>query len=321
MKNLFIELSSVSKTNKIFLIDCLGSSDSQTGRKRHEELTDALARRDVFCHSTEDDVENSIVVRFKANNAIEISNAFEAIERCCERDIYPFIMIDGHGDKEKGILFPNNNFYAWSELIANFRKIIELSHGELTVVAAFCYSMQLKNHLPIPCGYYEGIEIYHKMPFSFYYGYDGEILVGKVADDVRVLAECLFNNKGADFEFIDMSKYTELDYILDYIIPLIQEFLSMVPGGECVKRIKGLEISKRRIIDLVEKEVVKERPLSGTRKKTIEHINNGNMVKFMVYKILSNCMHDTDRRRKLIESIEKYIDDNLSEFMATRENL
>lgn len=319
MKNLSISLSSASKINKIFLIDCLGSSDLQTGRKRHEELTDALAKRDVFCHSTEDDVENSIVVRFEVKNTIDISNAFEEIKRCCESNIHPLIMIDGHGDKEKGILLPSNNFYGWSELIANFRKITELSHGELTVVAAFCYSMQLKKHLPLLYETEVGTTTYRKMPFSFYYGYDDEILAGKVKDDTIVLAECLFNDKGADFEHIDMSRLTELDYILRLITPVIQEFLGVVHGGECVKRTIG--ISKKDIVDLVEKNTVKERPLSGTRKKTIEHINNGNMVKFMVYKILIDCMHDTDRRRKLIESIEKYIDDNLSEFMATRKNL
>lgn len=319
MKNLFIRLSSTSEINKIFLIDCLGGDDLQTGRKRYGELIDALAKRDVFCHSAEDDVEKSIVVRFKINSTIDMANKFKIIERCCKSNIHPLIIIDGHGDKEKGILLPNNTSYAWGELIASFRKVIELSHGELTVVAAFCYSMNLIKHLPPP--YENGGDVYHKMPFSFYYGYDGKISAGKVADNTIILAERLFDDKGADFEHVNMSKYKEFDYVIQLLMPIIHGFLGMAPGGECVKKMKGLEFSKKHIVDLIEKKIVKNSPLSGVRKKTIKHINNGGIAKFIAYNILYNCMHDTNRRRELIESIEKYIDENLPEFMAIRKSL
>src|SRR5690606_6400864 len=127
--------SAFSPGNAIFIIDCLGKQDLQTGLSRLRELHDLLLARDPQRY----EYNKNFVHRFEAGSTTRFARCLEEITGACELGVRPIIFIDAHGDAEKGLEMPSGEFVGWDELLDGLGSITQQTGGELTVIVAACH--------------------------------------------------------------------------------------------------------------------------------------------------------------------------------------
>lgn len=285
-----ISKSLSSPASEIFIIDCLGPDDLQSAKRRHEDICDQLSS--LSASTIKDDRNHAH--HLSCQNKEDIKKSFNKIESICRQGALPLLFIDGHGDAHKGLALPSGEFINWKYYLSLLNRVISLTRGELTVVAAFCHSMAIKETLPKE----------KKLPFSFYYGYTNEVPAGVIETETKLIHESLIKDGGnrlhESLSDLEISSYSEYEHARE----LIAYALLIAWDPETLAKIFP-DLSLRKLRSQYEKELAKNRiPLSGKRKEFNE-ITRG---KSLVSKIIKELMHETTRRERLLEEITQQMD-------------
>lgn len=195
------------------------------------------------------------------------------------------IFIHGHGEEEAGLQLASGSYVPWSAYLEALGSVTRASRGELTVVAAFCHSMSPIKILPNT----------GRLPFAFYYGYDGTITAGEVHDETSRLYRGFLRDGGRTGPDTPTSLKLYSEY--DHISQLMRDFVSLY-GGLAHDERAYPTLSIRKAISGVE-ESWPGATLGGTRRFIKEAIQT----KELVATVLDKLMYDTERRRRLIGEI------------------
>lgn len=283
--NLNIRTSYTSNFNFIVIFDCLNENiDISTPRRNHEDLRVKLIEKD-----TPDKIERNLKL-IKCSCAHIFLDSFKKIEEKFNTPGFkPTFIIHAHGDKEKGLQLPDNSFIGWPTLIQLFHEIINKCSGDLTIIAGFCHSNELINHISKTI----------KLPFSFYYGYDNIIAAGIVENEINIILKSFINNGGASLhksiKNLKIKCYSEFDLIEEYL-PVI---LSMAADPATTSKILPV-FSQKNIKETVRKGL--KGPQSGMDKK-IKHMIRSD---WLAKDIVNLLMHDTERRKYVLQAVNDF---------------
>lgn len=282
-KNITLSRSTISPVGMIFIIDCLRDSDLQNSRRREEGMLDKL--NSIYLDSEFD--SRNHVKHLRCNSVDDFHNNFLYIQNLCKKGCKPLIFIDGHGSKENGLELPSGKFINWKILLLELNAITTITLGELTVIAAFCYSMEVidlldKNSL---------------LPFAFYYGYDSEVSAGAIEDETKLMYESMLQH---GITFIDhkpqyIKCYSEYDHVDEFIAVVYllakdpRELSSELPELSMNATIRQVEIG------LASDGV----PLSSMNKLIKSMIRNGSVLA----ELIKERMHNTPRRQILLREL------------------
>lgn len=280
--------SAFSPGNAIFIIDCLSDRDLQTGRSRLQELHDLLNARDPERF----DYNKNFAHRFEAHSAGEFVGCFEEITGSCELGIRPIIFIDAHGHPTKGLGVPSGEFVGWDELLECLNCVTQRAAGELTVIVAACHSMKaVENLRPKKC-----------LPFAFYYGYSSEVQAGVVAAETEVIYQSLFNDGGQSVlnaKNLQLDSFSEYDHVLEVLAVAL-----LIAKAPDIVADKLPQLTRSKLRAAADEATAKGgSPLSGSRAKLNQILNSGQLAIVAV----SQLMHETPRRERVIEDIQAYI--------------
>jgi hypothetical protein len=276
-----------SEANAIFIVDCLGEGDLQTGRSRLQGMHDLLLEMDPDKY----DYFRDFARHFEASNAQQFDESLGEIVRLCRIGIRPILFIDGHGHPEKGLRLPSGDHVSWLDLLCYCRKIIQTSAGELTVIVAACHSMKAIKHL--------GEE--DRLPFAFYYGYPSTVSAGAIADDTKVIYQSLLRDGGetamkADLRLQIFSEYEHVETHLATALLMASEpsiLAGLMPG-----------LSRSNVSRMFEQTALSQGlRLAGKRKALNSILNSGHLA----VELVSKRMHDTRRLQMIIEDIHRFI--------------
>lgn len=274
-----------SPANFIFIIECLPESEKATGKNRREAIRDIFVEKNIY-----NELNDSVHCN-ECKSKEDFFNSIGKIKYLCSRGGQPILYIDGHGDKNNGLLLPSGEYISWEVLIESFKKITSLARGELTIFAAFCYSMSLVKKLP-------ELEI---LPFAFYYGYEGEVNVEVLEMEMNIIIEKMIENdsSGEDMDNLFKSKSLQISYYSEYHVA--RKIIAIM---ESVKNhpeyLKNIGLSKSKILQSTHEYIAsKGNPLKGVSRFIKDNINNNCILINFLYRI----MHKTDRLRQLVQSL------------------
>lgn len=280
--------SAFSPANAIFIIDCLGEKDLQTGHSRLQDLHDLLRTRDP----EQFDYNKNFVHRFEASSASEFAECFEGITAACNLGIRPILFIDAHGHPTYGLGMPSRELVGWDVLLEKLGGIVQRTAGELTVIVAACHSMRAV----------ENLRLNGRLPFAFYYGYSSEVKAGVVETETEVIYQSLFNDGGQSVmsaTHLELECFSEYDYVQDVLAAAL--LMARAPG---VLAEKLPQLSRANMRAAIAEMTAKSgKPQSGMRKKTNEMLNSGRHA----IGVVEQLMHDTPRRARVIQDIQAYI--------------
>ncbi|MBS7690731.1 hypothetical protein I0E98_10650 [Pseudomonas lalucatii] len=283
-----IRQSGFSPANAIYIIDCLGENDLQTGHRRLQGIHDLLQEMDPGRF-----VElQPFVRRFSAGTAKAFAAAIDEILNLTAQGIHPILFIDGHGRADKGLRLPSNEYLPWQDLLQHCHRIIQLCAGELSVIVAACHSMAAIKHL----------DLNTRLPFAFYYGYPSTVAAGVILDETQLICKSLLQDGGktAMEAKLKLRKYSEYDHIQDILAMAL--LLSSAPhiSAECMpelSRAKLRRVSEETAISLGMR-------LAGMRRQLNAMLNSGKVA----ISLVNRLMYDTPRRKRLIEDICRHIE-------------
>lgn len=285
--------SAFSPGNAIFIIDCLTELDMQTGLSRLRKLHDLLFERDPERF----EYNKNFAHRFEASSAIEFAECFEKITGACALGIQPIIFIDAHGHSEKGLRMPSGEFVGWGKRLGHLGSVVHRTGGELTVVVAACHSMRAV----------ENLRPQKQLPFSFYYGYSSEVKAGVVATETELIYESLINDGGKSVlsaTNLQLGHFSEYDHIEDVLAVAL--LIAKAPNilAEMLP-----QLSRAKLRACIDKTIVaKGHRLSGSRLKANSLLNSGQHA----IEAIKQLMHDTQRRERVIQDIQAYIQAGLT---------
>ncbi|PSS59197.1 hypothetical protein [Pseudomonas sp. BBP2017] len=280
-----VERTIASDANTIFLIDCLGERDKQSARTRHEEICDTL-----IAQSTQNITHDISHVHHElCRHRGDWSAAMSKIRDTCKKGMLPLVFIDGHGDVQKGLAMPSGDFIGWQEYGQDLRAITDTAHGELTVIAGFCYSFAFVKTVA---------KVAEKLPFAFYFGYKDEVRTADVEDETRIIYKSLINDGGKSLRYdeLQISSYDEFDHALEVVGPVV--FMQLAPDA---LRVGLPQFSKAKFRKELEKHLAQQgRPLGEMREIVKQVLNNTPRI---AERLIESCMHDTTRRSRFKEHI------------------
>lgn len=283
-----VSYASVSNINAIIIIDCLFPGDLQTGQSRHEDVCNKLF---VSIPEISED-EISKVLKKYCGTLNDFLACMAEIECNCKNGSQPLLFIDGHGDSKRGLAFSSGEFIEWNYYLDCLKKITDAANGELTVVAAFCHSFNAVKLL----------NNFEKLPFAFYYGYEGEVAAGLVAIESSEINRKVFVDRGKGLKKNpgSMMGYSEYDHAEKYYIPAI----SLMKNPEELAAAVPL-LSSAKLRAQFDKLLARDgNSLSGSR-KIFNEITRGHLL--AVY-LIEKYMHDTPRRKRLIDEVIRHIE-------------
>jgi bacterioferritin (cytochrome b1) len=282
-----LAMAVTSSANTIFLIDCLSAEDLQTARRRHEGICDEL----MSLPPSGFQADTSRVVHLRCQTREDWDKGLNKIRDVCKNGLSPLLFIDGHGDERRGLLMPSGESVSWEIYLRDLRAITYAARGELTVIAAFCYSLAVKPMLKGKKG---------KLPFAFYFGYANEISAGIVEKETRILYESLLRNGGETLqdEVLELSCFDEYEHAIDAIahVVMMQTAPRMLVSID--PRFSRAKLRAKVGRDLAAEGV----KMAGYGKAINKAIRNP---KALAMKLIEDVMHDTDRRRDFIRDIQK----------------
>lgn len=278
---------SSSPASRIFILNFLKESESGVIRRLKEcmiTLVNAVPSNiDTNAASSNVDINTGFFDYFKIESLQEFDDAISNIISYVKKNEKPLIHIQGHGDENKGIACVNGNFISWEHFKMSLEKITLASNGELTVVAATCFSFKLTAL----------VRIFAKMPYSFFYGYDGEISLGDMEDDLSALYKNFLLNKdgfsGLSLKIKLHSEYDNMQVVVAALLLVRHPKIASEKG-----------FSKRLILKGVKKFDI---PASVQR----EIVNNIIKSEEFIFNLVEKTFHPTQRREFLIEDILNYL--------------
>ncbi|MCK9814596.1 hypothetical protein M1B35_10785 [Pseudomonas sp. MAFF 302046] len=282
-----LNMAVASSANTIFLIDCLSPDDLQTARRRDEGIRDELMSLPKKGFQT----DSSRVVHLRCQTREDWDRGLNKIRDVCKNGLLPLLFIDGHGDERRGLLLPSGEPVSWEIYLRDLRAITYAARGELTVIAAFCYSLAIK---PMLKGKNE------KLPFAFYFGYTNEISAGIVEKETRILYESLLRNGGGTLqeEILELACFDEYDHAIDAIAHVVM----METAPRTLVAIDP-RFSRAKLRAKVGKDLAADGvKMAGYGKVINKVIRNP---KALAIKLIEDVMHDTNRRRDFIRNIHK----------------
>lgn len=205
-----LPMAVTSSANTIFLIDCLSADGLQTARRRHEGICDELMSLPEGGYQA----DTSRIVHLHCQIREDWDKGLNKVRDVCKRGLSPLLFIDGHGDERIGLLMPSGESVSWEIYLRDLEAITYAARGELTVIAAFCYLLAVKQKLKGKKG---------KLPFAFYFGYTSEISAGILEKETKILYESLLRNGGKTLqeEVLEFSCFDEYDRAIDAITHVV----------------------------------------------------------------------------------------------------
>lgn len=269
---------SSSPVSRIFILNFLNESEHGVIRRLREDMITL-----VNAASSNSDIDTDFFNYIDIKSVQEFEHAIGNIIWYVKGNEKPLIHIQGHGDKNKGIACVNGDFISWEHLKVSLEKIILASNGELTVVAATCFSFKLTALVPY----------FVKMPYSFFYGYDGEVSLGDMEGDLSALYKnFLLNKDGFSGLSLKIKLHSEYDNMQVVVAALLLVYHPKIASE------KGF--SKRLILKGVKKFDI---PASVQR----EIVNKIIKSEELIFNLVEKTFHPTQRREYLIEDISNYL--------------
>ncbi|QZA95997.1 hypothetical protein K3369_19750 [Pseudomonas mandelii] len=186
---------------------------------------------------------------------------------------------------------PSGESVSWDIYLRDLRAITYAARGELTVIAAFCYSLAVK---PMLIGKSE------KLPFAFYFGYANEISAGVVERETKILYESLLRSGGETLQEqgLELSCFSEYDHAIEAIAEVVMMDTAPKTLIAIDSRFSRSKLRARVGRDLAAEGV----KMAGVGKAINKAIANP---KALAIKLIEGVMHDTDRRRHFIRDVLK----------------
>ena len=206
-QKIIVPYSIVSPSDIIFTLDFLSNNELQTARSCHEDIQDILHTSErikyLTCFSREDFIQ-----------------AKKEIQNYSEKGFSPLIHIHGHGDREKGVKFPQSDKYiSWEEWL-DFFGSIKSKNGNLTVIMSCCHSYTIVDL------FLERKTIY--LPFAFFYGYENRVNSGIVEDEIKYINNSLFVDDGKSLmdsiNGMHIKLFSEIDYMNYFVLIILSEY-------------------------------------------------------------------------------------------------
>ena len=300
MTGLTIQLprASVSPANRIYVLDGLVSGDQKTATDRYEQMLNFVRSRDLSAF----DSDQQLVIRLTCPNVPTMIKYLHVIRDDCLGGVKPFLVIEGHGDLDKGLQLPSGEFLGWRDYVDHLGQITLAAGGDLTVFSAFCHSHELTSRLQFD----------KPPPFAFHFGYEGEPSAEAVGSDGNKICESAMANGGRDLFFDDLKtscrRYSEYDHVESKVVAA----LAFLTAPELARRIPG--VSKRSLRRRVERSLADEGiPLSAIK----DSIQRAMTSELIVQNLLWKFMYPTERRDRYWEAIRRLLQKNhphISEF-------
>lgn len=284
-----VETAMVSPASTVFIIDCLGEGDKQSGRSRHEGIRDTLI--ELSPEAFEHDLSRVYHERCSSQN--DWMSTMDKILQMCRHGHHPLIFIDGHGDRDKGLRMPSGGFISWKEYEITLIRLILTARGQLTVVAAFCHSYSFVENL-----INRSSTQLTRLPFAFYYGYKDEVPTFMVEQETRIIYESLLRNGGQSLnsDNLQISHYSEYDHAIKYVAPVIM--MQIAPNTLISINPKFSKTHLRRTLEV---DLAKSGWRLGQLRQAIKTAINSPLI--LAERLLQQTMHETERRRKFTASI------------------
>ncbi|PHY60398.1 hypothetical protein [Shewanella xiamenensis] len=291
-----IRKCSFSKASRLFILNFLDESECGIVRRLKEDMITlvnaassngdvnaASSNGDVNAASSNGDVNTEFFDCINIRSLQEFDDAIYNIIGLVKVKESPLIHIQGHGDENKGIACIGGDFISWEHLKYSLEMIISASNGELTVVAATCFSFKLTSL----------VRNFAKMPYSFFYGYDGEVSLGDMEDDLIILYKNFIINKD-DVNSLPLKIRFHSEYSN---LPTVCAVLLFVFHPD---KASELGLSKRSIL-----KGVKDFNIPASKQRRI--INDIVRSRELVFHVVEKVFHPTQRREYLIEDILNYL--------------
>ncbi|WDD99209.1 hypothetical protein [Thalassomonas actiniarum] len=276
MSKLTLRKPFASPATKIYLFNFLNESESGVVRRLQEDMLIA-----ANFSSAEGKSSSEIIQVFDISNLDQCYSAVLMVSRDAEMGQLPLIHLQGHGARDKGLKCTNGSFIPWATLIDLFEKVIYSSRGQLTVIAAACYSFELTTQL----------EPYGKLPYAFYYGYDRAISLGEMEQDLSSLYRNFIVNKadisGSPLAIKVHSEYDNLEAVRGALLVLINPEQARKEG------LSKSALKKKLDLDL---------PASQARKLFDQIVQS----RGLVIMVINNMFHPTERRKFILEDVLEY---------------
>jgi hypothetical protein len=283
MTKLTIKKSFSSPVTKIYILNFLDELESGILRRVKEDMI-LIANLNSNKSMTDLKFIQSFNIKRESDCNLAIETIIEDVKINQE---FPLIHIQGHGSKDYGVRCINNGYIEWSKLILFFDKLVRLTKGELTVIAAACYSFELTSI----------IQGFGKMPYSFYYGYHKAIQLGDMEADLQSLYKnFLANNADISNSSLNIKVHSEYDNLI-----VLERALFMLIYPE---RASEIGLSKRALKTKIKLDL----PASEERKLLNSIIKSP----LLAESVVNNLFHPTKRRDTLIECLNNYFSNIIS---------
>lgn len=140
----------------------------------------------------------------------ELAAKLEELRDDCEKDrlLYPWIHLDMHGDRKKGLLFPRTQSYmSWHEFACWCRKINYACANNLTVVSGVCN------------GFYaiKDITLKYRTPYANLFGPKEKIKGGRLLKALLIFYQEFFNSMNASSAFKKIQSTFNV-YVSDFFL-------------------------------------------------------------------------------------------------------
>lgn len=275
--------SPCSPCNCFYVLNALPEDESFTSDQTLENILDEVLAQGHESYRQASDLAQQLACPDRAS--------FDASIQRISIDVrdggMPMVFIHGHVNKTDGLRLASGTYVPWSAYLDSLMCITTATGGELTVIAAFCHSMEIVPLLPNT----------GRLPFSFYYGYDGTITAGEVHDETAMLYRGFFRDGGraGTDPTARLKHYSEFDHVEE----VLRQFLALY-GAHDEKRIAYPMLSKRKILKSTEQQFLAQgEPLGGVRNNVIDAIGGAELVN----EVLGKFMYETDRRSRLIREV------------------
>lgn len=277
-----IHKSSVSLVNRIYILDCLPEEESTSVRADQAGMLDNILTLREF--NLED--SRAALSVHACRDRERLICALGQIREDARGGARPLVFIHAHGHRQHGLGVASGEYLGWVEYLIQLEAIVQVSSGELTVVASFCYSMAAVSQW----------EKKGRLPYAFYYGYDHEVTAGTIQDESQALYQSFFMNGGRDALLGSPSLRCHSEY--DHALPALASTCLLAVAPE---KLAGIvpSLSKQRLRSTIEARDARSGiPLSGARKR----INGACQSKELIEMVASEYMHDTERRAVVVEA-------------------
>ena len=159
--------------NTLYILDCLGEDELQTGKKLNEDLNDIPFR-----------IRRTTIKYGKARTRAKFVDYFGAIMKDCLEGKLPILHIECHGSKKNGLEMPDGTLLlSWQELAALTRPLNEVTRNNLGIVLAACDGVYLA----------EQMTWVEPSPFAYLVGSDKSVGAGETSKSTRAFYSTLFD--------------------------------------------------------------------------------------------------------------------------------